>query len=705
MDNKDILEGISNFIFTSKYARYNERLKRRETWDEAVDRLEEMHLKKYRKLAAKDLREIEWAFSLVRSKRVVPSMRSLQFGGKAIESKNARMYNCCVRHVDSPRAFSEIFFALLCGNGVGIGLSYTYLNHLPNLVTANDKTGTVITYVIEDTIEGWADSVEALLLCYMKNTAYTGRKIVFDYSKIRKKGAILKTGGGKAPGYKGLKNTHQKIKELLDYIIEEKSQKRLKSIDAYDILMHCADAVLSGGVRRSACSVIFDKNDEDMLSAKTYFKIEKKHRFGYNEDTEMYFGDVVVNGKKYHVEMHEKHNKWDLEKLNKEDRISWRFVEPQRARSNNSVLLLRSEITLEEFAKIVKRTREFGEPGFVFADHSGMLFNPCFEIGFLPVTEDGICGMQMCNLTSINGGSIKKFDDYLECTKAATIIGTLQAGYTQFDYLNNASKHLTEEEALLGVSITGMMDSPAILLNPEYQKKAAQLAVQVNKDWSKKLGINPAARITCIKPEGTSSLVLGCGSGIHPHHAQRYLRRVQCNKIDNVYKFFKKHNPALCEESVWSANKTDDIIAFPIEVPTGTMLKPDLSALKHLDIIKSTQQNWVMSGKTDINKKNVSHNVSCTVICKENEWDDVVKYLYDNREYFAAVSLIGDCGDKDYPQAPMEGMNTEEEIKKFEEMKAIFKHVDYTKMVENDDETAPQNEIVCAGGACELVRI
>jgi ribonucleoside-diphosphate reductase alpha chain len=705
METEDLLAEISNFIFTSKYARFNERLKRRETWDEAVNRLEEMHLKKYRKLPAKDLREIEWAFSLVRSKRVVPSMRSLQFGGKAIESKNERIYNCAVRHVDSIRAFSEIFFALLCGNGVGIGLSYTFLNRLPNLVDANDKTGTVVTYVIEDTIEGWADSVEALMLCYMKNTAYTGRKLVFDYSKIRKKGAPLKTGGGKAPGYKGLKNTHQKIKEILDYIIEEKLQRRLKSIDVYDILMHCADAVLSGGVRRSACSIIFDKTDEDMLSAKTYFKCDKKHRFGYNEDTGMHYGDVTVNGKKYHVEMHEKRDAWDYENLQKENKISWRFIEPQRARSNNSVLLLRSEVTLEEFKKIIKRTREFGEPGFVFSNHPSALFNPCFEINFLPVTEDGICGMQMCNLTSINGRSIKNFEDYLECTKAATIIGTLQAGYTKFEYLNNAAKSLTDEEALLGVSITGIMDSPDILLNYEYQKKAAQHAVQINKEWAKKIGINQAARITCVKPEGTSSLVLGSGSGIHPHHAKRYIRRVQCNKLDNVYKFFKKHNPQLCEESVWSANKTDDIISFPIEVADGTMLKPDLSALKHLEIIKNTQQNWVETGKTDVNKKNVSHNVSCTVVCQNNEWDDVVKYLFENRDYFSAVSLLGACSDKEYPQAPMESMTTEEELNKFEELKARFKTVDYTKMVENEDETAPQSEMVCAGGSCEIVRI
>lgn len=701
MDNNTVLDELSTFIFTSKYARYNEKLKRRETWDEAVDRLQKMHVNRFRKIDPKDLEQIEWAFSLLRDKRVVPSMRSLQFGGKAIEAKNARIYNCCVRHIDSPRACAEVFHSLLCGNGIGIGLSKFFLDRLPNLVNADDKTGTIITYVIEDTIEGWSDSIEALLNCYLKNTAYTGRKIVFDYSRIRKKGAPLKTGGGKAPGYKGLKNAHSKIKTLLDYVIEERDQKRLRSIDVYDILMHCSDAVLSGGVRRSACSVIFDKDDKDMMNAKTFFKVEKKHRFGYNEDTKKHFGDVFVNSKKYHVELDDK----QYEFLQKHNKIGWKPIEPQRARSNNSILLLRNQCTLEEFREIVNITQEFGEPGFVFADHAWTLFNPCFEIGFIPVTDDGVCGVQMCNLSSINGAKIKTFEDFLDCTKAATIIGTLQASYTEFPYLNPAAEKLTQEEALLGVSITGMMDSPDILLNPDMQRKCALAAVEMNKAWSKKLGINPAARITCIKPEGTSSLVLKCGSGIHPHHARNYIRRVQCNKTDNVFRFFKKHNPKLCEESVWSENKTDDVISFPVSVGEKALIKSDLTALKHLDLIKSTQQNWVMNGLTDANKKDCSHNVSCTVVVQNGAWDDVTKYLFDNREYFSAVSLLGEYGDKEYEQAPMEKMESEDDMKRFKELQDAFKHVDYTKMIEEDDETAPQMEVVCGNGSCDLVRV
>ncbi len=490
------------------------------------------------------------------------------------------------------------------------------------------------------------------MLCYFKNTALSGRKIVFDYSKIRRKGSKLKTGGGKAPGYKGLKSAHSKIKKLLDHIIEAGKQDRLKSIDAYDILMHCADAVLSGGIRRAATSVVFNKDDEDMLNAKTG---------------------------------------------------NWFTENPQRARSNNSVLLIRSEITLEEFVAIVERTKQFGEPGFVFTEHKWSNYNPCFEIGFIPVTEDGVCGAQFCNLTSMNGRKLVDLESFKKATWAATLIGTLQASYTHFPYLGKTAEKLTSEEALLGVSITGMMENPDVILDPKNQREMAEYAKEINVLWAKKLGINPASRITCIKPEGTSSLVLGCSSGIHAHHARKYFRRVQCNKIDNIYQFFKAFNSHMTEESVWSANKTDDVVSFPLEISPNAMVKEDLDAIKHLEIIKSTQQNWVLTGTGESNKKPIVHNVSCTVIVKEDEWTTVINYLYENREFFAAVSLLAATGDKDYAQAPMEKVVTEEDEAKFLMYQENFSHVDYSKLEEDDDFTTLREEVACAGGACQIV--
>jgi len=651
MEKIDTLKEMSNFVFTSKYARYNEKAKRRETWEEAVSRVETMHLKKYSNLPKEDKDLIKEAFNSVREKRVVPSMRSMQFGGASVEAKNARIYNCSVRHIDSPRAFSEIFFLALCGCGIGIGLQKQFLDRLPNLVDASDKTGAIVTYVVEDTIEGWSDSIEALLNCYFKNTAYSGRKIVFDFSRIRKKGSKIKTGGGKAPGYKPLKNTLSNVKNMLDTLIEDRGEKRLRSIDVCDILCYCADAVLSGGVRRSALSFIFDKNDDLMMNAKTG---------------------------------------------------NWFTENPQRARGNNSVLLLRSDVKLDEFKSIINKTREFGEPGFVFANDSRQLLNPCFEINFIPETEDEVCGVQFCNLTSINGALTDTKDKFILHARHAALIGTLQAGYLEFPYLSRASRKITEQEALLGVSITGMMDNPDILLDKDSQKEAALAAVETNEIWAKKLGVNPAARITCVKPEGTSSIILGAASGIHPHHSRRYFRRIQCNKLDNVYNFFKIYNPDLCEESVWSANKTDDVLTFPVEIPEGAMVKEDLTAIKHLGIIKNAQENWVNYGTSKHNKKNIKHSVSCTVLVDEDEWDKVVKYLFENRENFTAVSLLPKTGDKIYKQAPMEAVISKEDEKRFEKLSKEIEKVDYTKLEEAHDETKPQDEVACGGNGCEI---
>jgi ribonucleoside-triphosphate reductase (thioredoxin) len=705
----DYLEEISKFVFTSKYSKYREDLNRRETWEESVDRLTLMHLKHYNYLSEKDKEKVIWAFDLVKQKRVAPSMRSLQFGGKAIETKNEKIYNCAVRHIDSLRSFAEIEFLLLNGCGVGIGLSKKYLNRLPDLVNENDKTGTVVHYVVEDTIEGWSDSIEALLMCFFKNTPYTGRKIVFDYSRIRKRGEPLKTTGGKAPGYKGLKNAHSKIKELLDHAIEYHKLSRMRSIDAYDIVMHSSDAVLSGGVRRSAVIAIFDKDDADMLASKTYHTVDKVYAFSEEGEEEVagfknkiYEGRVLYQGKKYDIKIK---GDWDMDQLKNQKTLGWWHINPQRARSNNSVLLIRDQITKDEFKAIVERTKQFGEPGFIFTNNSDSLLNPCCEINFIPVTDDGVCGVQFCNLTTINGRLTDTVEKFREHAEASAIIGTLQAGYTNFKYLSSAAKQLTQEEALLGCSITGFFDNPKILLDPKNQKEMAELSKKVNLEWSKKININPAARVTAVKPEGTASLVLGTGSGIHPHHSKKYFRRVQCNKIDNVYKFFKKQNPHMCSESVWSANKTDDVITFPINIDSDIIVKKDLTAIKHLEHIKSTQKNWVITGTSEFNKKDVTHNVSCTVVVGKDEWEDVINYLYENKEYFSAVSLLGASGDKDYQQAPMESVTTENDEKIFKDLVDNMKIIDYTTLKEEEDKTTFQGEIACAGGNCEIVTI
>jgi ribonucleoside-diphosphate reductase alpha chain len=576
-------------------------------------------------------------------------MRSMQFGGRAIEVKNERMFNCAAMHMHSPRSFAEFMFLSLCGTGVGIGLRKKFIDRLPDLVDATDKTGTVLTYVIEDSIEGWADAIEALLNCYFRNTPYSGRKIVFDYSKIRPEGTPLKTSGGLAPGYKSLKAAHRRIKGFLDHLIEEKGLKRLRSIDVYDICMHCADAVISGGIRRSATIALFEPDDTEMLLAKTG---------------------------------------------------NWVTENSQRMRSNNSVLLYRRNLSLDVFKGIIEHAKQFGEPGFVLVDDEDALTNPCAEVGLLPVTDDGVCGVQFCNLTTQNGAKIHSLEDWIETIKAATIIGTLQAGYTDFKYLSIASKKITEKEALLGVSLTGWMENPAILLNDSNQRLVARLALATNKLWAKKLGINPAARVTLVKPEGTASCVLGTSSGIHPHHARRYFRRVQCNKIDPVYRHFREINPHMTEQSVNCANGTDDVITFPLEVSSQAVIRENLTALQHLQIIQETQVNYVRNGAFD--QRRCQHNVSCTIHVEKQEWDEVIHYLYENRQDFCAVALFPATADKTYAQAVWEALSTEEDEEKFSALLKDYQKVKYSEMVEITDSTAPTAEAACAAGRCEI---
>ena len=470
-------------------------------------------------------------------------------------------------------------------------------------------------------VEGWADALGVLLSSYFvkpseeKFKEYKDQYVIFDYSNIRSKGSSLSSGVGKAPGFEPLQNGLEKIRNLLDKCVAN-GQKKLRPIDAYDIIMHSSDAVLSGGVRRSASLALFSHDDEDMAKAKTG---------------------------------------------------NWYMDNPQRARSNNSALLLKDDTSFEDFQKLMESVKEFGEPGFIWSDSTEMTFNPCVEVGMWPVDEEtGKSGWQGCNLSTINCSSVADEDDFYERCRAAAIIGTLQAGFTKLDYLGEISCKIFEREALLGVSLTGIMEKHDLVLTEKVLKNGAKIAVDTNKEMAKKLSINQAARVTCLKPEGTSSSMLGTSSGIHPHHAKRYIRHVQANVLEAPYQHFKKINTQACERSSWSANNTDEVIKFPIEVPDGAKLKNQLPAIEMLSIVKDTQKNWVYSGKNRslCTQEYLSHNVSNTVTVKPDEWDSVTKYIYDNRKYFAGISLIPQSGDKDYPQAPFTTVYTSREIVK-----------------------------------------
>jgi ribonucleoside-diphosphate reductase alpha chain len=514
--------------------------------------------------------------------------------------------NCTSSFCDRVRFFQEAFWLLLCGSGTGFSVQKHHVDKLPNFHKLDRTALESKTFSIPDTIEGWADALGILLATYLPHSEFSewkGFNVDFDYSLIRAEGTILASGVGKAPGPEPLKRSLEIIRKLLDRCLENK-QKKLKSIDAYDIIMHASDAVLSGGVRRSATIALFSHDDEEMATAKTG---------------------------------------------------NWFVDNPQRARSNNSAVLIRDEVSKEDFLKLMESIKQFGEPGFYWSDSTEQVPNPCVEIGMYPVDiETGESGWQCCNLTEINGKKIKCKEDFAIAARAASIIGTLQAGYTSFPYLGKTTEKIVEREALLGVSITGMMDNPDVIFDPEVQKEMAKLVLDTNEWMAKKIGINPCARSTCIKPAGTTSCLLGTSSGIHPHHAKRYFRRTQANQMEPVLQYFKKFNPHAVDKSVWSANKKDEVVTFCVEVPTAAKTKNDLSAQDLLEYVKTTQQNWVAYGKrkSACTQPWLSHNVSNTINVRPDEWEIVGDFIYKNRKYFAGVSLLPASGDLDYPQAP-----------------------------------------------------
>jgi ribonucleoside-diphosphate reductase alpha chain len=595
---------LQDYTFTTKYARYNAALGRRETFIEAADRVFEMHEAKYAPFGIQ--KDIEFAKQAVKDRLVLGSQRALQFGGKPVMDKNARLYNCTVSYCDRPRFFQESLWLLLCGCGVGFSVQRHHVAKLPAI--AKPAKGKAL-FTVPDSIEGWADALGVLVSSYLVAEQpfpeYAGRQIEFDYSQVRPQGSPLSSGIGKAPGPAPLKRSLEQIRKVLnERLVTAGDGCRLRPIDAYDMVMHASDAVLAGGVRRSATICIFSLDDDEMIKAKT--------------------GD-------------------------------WFVTNPQRGRSNNSALLLRDQVSFEQFNSLMQSVKEFGEPGFVWADSTEIMYNPCVEIGMYPVdVETGASGWHFCNLCEINMKACVDAPTFERACKAAAILGTLQAGYDQFDYLGAVTERIVKREALLGCSMTGMMDNPKVAFDPAIQRRMAQLILDVNAELAPKLGLNPCARATCVKPAGSTSCILGTASGIHPHHARRYFRRVQANINEAPLQFFEAHNARAVEKSVWNPNGTDKVITFCIEVPADALIKNKVAAVDLLKHVELTQANWVMAGRRAerCTAPWLRHNVSNTITVREDEWAAVSRYIYDHRDAFAGVSLLPEGGDLEYPQAP-----------------------------------------------------
>lgn len=680
--------GLPDFIAISRYARYSPEKRRRETWSEAVARVRTMHLAHYgerslsdAKLAALEKGEvtreelaaieqlngglhaaIRAAFDAVARREVLPSMRSLQFGGDAILTKHARVYNCCFTYIDRLEAFRETLYLLLCGCGVGFSVQHHHVAKLPAFAP-RDESLPPLHHVVADTIEGWGDALHAVM-----ENAVAGRSVVFDYSQIRAEGAPLRTSGGKAPGSAPLFHTLSRAERL----VRAAAGRQLRPIEAYDILMWAAKAVLAGGVRRSATICLFSVDDAEMAAAKTG---------------------------------------------------SWFADQPQRAASNNSAVMVRATATRAQFDALFEAQKQFGEPGFFFVEDTEYGANPCVEIGLHPRLKldpaaiarlrelghtgdlregDEVTGVQFCNLSTISAAAAETPADFHRLCAHAALIGTLQAGYTAFGYLSPVSRVITEREALLGVSLCGILDRPGVLLDPAVLRAGAAVVKAVNAVVARALGIRPAARTTCVKPEGTASLLLGTSSGLHPHHAPRYFRRVQANVHDPVYLHFRKSNPHMVEQSVYDPNGRTEVITFPVEGPDFGIYREDLSAVKHLEYVRLVQENWVQTGRRhEDTSPGLHHNVSCTISVRPDEWAAVADFVWAHRHAFTGIAMLQDCGDKVYQQAPREGVVTAADIAKWNALSPLS--VDYTTLEESEDITDLKQVVACAGGACEGV--
>lgn len=603
---------MSEYVRISKYSRYNKEKKRRETWEEQIERMmkmHEIHLGDKIDLIREDF---DFAKKMLLEKRVLGSQRALQFGGEAILNKNVRCYNCSFTYCEYVKAFQYLTFLSLAGVGVGLSVQYDHINKLPDI--ASRKNGKKV-FKVEDSIEGWADAIGVLMSSYFVNDCsfpeYQGYEVEFDLTGIRPKGSKLSYTGGKAPGPDPLARAIKSIEKLIDERLT--NSNRLAPIDCADIACFCADCSVAGGIRRSAIIILFSKEDNEMMKAKTG---------------------------------------------------SWFIDNPQRVRSNNSVVLLRNNTTKEEFDEIMKSVKEFGEPGFIFSDNVDFGVNPCVEAGFYARDEFGNPGFEFCNLSEVNAKLCKTADMFYESCRAASILGTIQASYTDFPYLGEITKRITEREALLGVSITGMMDNVEIVFDPEIQRNGAEIVKQTNQRIANIIGIRPAARTTCVKPSGTASTLLGTSSGIHPNHSRRYLRRIRANKNEPTLQFYEMFNPKAVEEDYTSINKTDKVITFLCEVPKNARTKVDTPALTLLEYVKSTKINWVDAGRVDefCTTPWAKHNISNTINCRDDEYDDVANFIFDNREYFTGISLLPQSGDLDYIQAPFTVIKTPDEI-------------------------------------------
>ena len=747
----DSRKEIGDYIFVSKYARTVNGKK--ETWDESVDRVMNMHRRHLAhdmiiKLENEDEIDsyLKFAEKLYRDQVILGAQRALQYGGDSLLKNHSRNFNCTGSYIDRIEFFQELMHLLLCGAGAGYSVQRIHTEKLPKLKGLDEKTDPV-NIVIDDSIEGWAFAVGEVVKAH-----YLGLPAInFDYSLVRPKGSFIR-GGFKAPGPEPLRKCIEKLNKVLRKI----KGRKATPFELHRMACIIADAVISGGIRRSALLCQFDADDEEMLNCKTG---------------------------------------------------NWFSEYPELARANNSAVIL-PNTSKETYNKIFKSIKEFGEPGLVFLSHKDVVYNPCCftgdmmiltskgyrkfcevaswsvrkdeyplllinkdgkekpgrvwsngyrhviqltfdngrriectpdhrfmlqdgsecpasnvigrtvkgfdgtcfkcteimdsgnieevydfeildeghwgvvnglivhncEVGMFPKfrNKDGVheSGFSFCNLTEINGSRIKTREQFLDACKGAAILGTIQASYTNFKVLSPVSRKIAERDALIGVGITGMCENPEILFDPGLQEEGARVVKETNQKVADLIGINHAARTTVIKPSGNSSQLLGCtSSGIHKFHFKRFIRNIQAANTEQALQHVKEINPVMVRPSVYN-KEGESVISFPVELEDNVLTGEDSSALDFLKLVKLTKEHWIEEGtnldhpfyKEYPEMKDLRMNVSNTCTVKDDEWNEVREYVWNNRNIFSGISFLPKGGDLIYPQAPYTSVLNEKEL-------------------------------------------
>lgn len=606
---------IGDYIFVSKYARTVHGKK--ETWDQSVDRVMEMHWKHLTddmiisdSLLDDLSKEMNFAEKLYRNQIILGAQRALQYGGETLLKHVARNYNCAGSYANRISFFQELMYLLLCGSGTGYSVQKVHVNQLPKMKGVDMSKQT--TYVIDDSIEGWSHAVNVLI-----ESHYFGLpEVVFDSSRVRPKGAFI-TGGFRAPGPEPLMKCLSKMSKVLGKIRGRKATP----FEVHRLACLIADAVISGGIRRSALLCQFDADDREMLTCKTG---------------------------------------------------SWFSEYPELARANNSAIMLPST-PKEVYENIFSSIKQFGEPGIIFSFHPDIVYNPCVEVSGYPQIEingEIQYGWFFCNLTEINGSKIKTKEEFFDACRGASVLGTIQASYTSFKVLTKASRLIAERDALIGVGITGMCENPEILFNPEIQDEGARLVQKTNVKMAGIIGINPAARCTVVKPSGNSSQLLGCtSSGIHKFPFKRFIRNIQAANTEQALRYVKEINPMMVKPSVYN-KEVESVISFPVELDDNVLTSEYSSAIDFLEMVRMTKAHWIENGtnfdhpfyKEYPKFARMRMNVSNTCMVKDDEWDDVKEYVWNNRNVFSGISFLPKGGDLLYPQAPYTSVLDEKEL-------------------------------------------